>query len=70
MTTDSSDIRAKLDALGERRKAQKESDTKLAKDVEEALREAYGHVSVSEAARRLRIHRTTIYRVYHPHDDA
>lgn len=36
------------------------------KDTEEALREAYGNVPVSEAADRLHLHRTTVYRVYGP----
>jgi transcriptional regulator of acetoin/glycerol metabolism len=61
------DIRAELRALGERRNAKEQDDKELAEEVEKALRKAYGHVTVAEAARLLHMHRTTVYRVYHPH---
>lgn len=67
MATALSDIRTELAALGERREAQDASDAQLAKEVERTLRRAYGKVPVAEAARLLRMHRTTVYRVYHPH---
>lgn len=62
------DILTELDALGTRREEHDEAGQKLAKDTEKALRRAYGTVSVAEAARRLHIHRTTVYRVYSPHE--
>lgn len=67
MTMDSGEIREKLRTLGERRKQMKADEDELSTEVEEALREAYGHVSVTEAADLLGMHRTTIYRVYEPH---
>jgi transcriptional regulator of acetoin/glycerol metabolism len=62
-----SDIRDELRALGERRKLAAKDESKLASDIERVLRRAYGKVTVSEAANLLGIHRTTVYRVYHPH---
>lgn len=62
-----SDIREELRALGERRKVAAKDESKLAADTERVLRRAYGKVTVSEAANLLGIHRTTVYRVYHPH---
>lgn len=67
MTTDSAEIREKLRKLGERRTQQQSDRENLSTEVEEALREAYGHISVTEAAELLKIHRTTVYRVYEPH---
>lgn len=64
----SKDIRVELAELGERRRRRAEDDADLAKDVERTLRRAYGKVPVAEAARLVGIHRTTVYRVYHPHD--
>lgn len=61
------EIRRKLDALGKRRATLDEKDEKLADEVKELLKLAYGHISVSEAADRLKMHRTTVYRVYKPH---
>lgn len=60
-------IRDELAALGQQRKQRDADDKKLATDINKALRRAYGKVSVSEAARLLDMHRTTVYRVYHPH---
>lgn len=68
MATDSaSDIRRRLDALGARRARLKASEDELKEEVEEVLRDAYGIVTVEEAAQRLKLHRTTVYRVYKPH---
>jgi transcriptional regulator of acetoin/glycerol metabolism len=62
------DIRAELVKLGKRReKLDKDSDH-LADEVTKALRRAYGKIPVAEAARLLNIHRTTVYRVYSPHE--
>lgn len=69
MTTvakDEKEIRARLKRLGARRERQMEHETALATEVEDALREAYGVISVAEAARILKLHRTTVYRVYRP----
>lgn len=63
----SPDIREELKALGERRKQNSADEEAIAKDVERTLKRAYGKVTVSEAAKLLGIHRTTVYRVYHPH---
>lgn len=62
------EILKELDTLGERRTKHDAETAKLAKDTEKALRRAYGVVSVAEAARRCGIHRTTVYRVYSPHE--
>lgn len=69
MATDSADeLRAELAAIGDRRRAHEVEDRQLAKDTEKALRRAYGKISVSEAARLTAMHRTTVYRVYGPHE--
>ena len=60
-------IRERVRALGERRTQHLAEGDELSAEVEEALREAYGHISVTEAAQLLHIHRTTVYRVYEPH---
>lgn len=60
------DIRKRLSALGKRRKALAKDEADLMEDTEEALRDAYGVVPVSEAARLVDLHRTTVYRVYGP----
>lgn len=57
-----------MDALGRRSEQLDEDRDQLAKDREEVLRRGYGEVPVAEAARRLKIHRTTVYRVYAPHE--
>lgn len=67
MATASSDIRADLKELGKRRKALDKDTLKLSNDVERALKRAQGEVSVTEAAKLLGMHRTTVYRVYAPH---
>lgn len=65
MATDSADaIRAKLDDLGLRREARDAGDRKLAEEIREAVAEAKGLIPATEQADRLRIHRTTFYRVY------
>lgn len=61
------DIRDELRALGERRKQRAADDKAMAEEVEAALRRAYGKISVTEAAELVGLHRTTVYRVYHPH---
>jgi hypothetical protein len=67
MATDSADaIRAELDALGERREALNLSEEALMAEVENVVGRAYGIIPVTECARRLKMHRTTVYRVYHP----
>lgn len=62
-----SDIRQELAALGEERLKMDKDEGELAKKVRKALGKAYGKVSVTEAANLLHIHRTTVYRVYKPH---
>lgn len=66
MVTDSEvDIRERLDELGRRRTTQDATDKELAKEIRAILPEAEAKgIGVSEAARRLNVHRTTIYRVY------
>lgn len=68
MATDSEvDIRDRLDELGARRAAHDASDKELVKEIKKALNDAEAAgVSISEIARRLNVHRTTIYRVYKP----
>lgn len=61
------EIRKRLDALGKRRARIDADEAKLMEETEKLLREAHGVIPVSEAAKRLRIHRTTVYRVYRPH---
>lgn len=63
---DTEAIRAKLDALGERREEQDAAEDELATDTKEALAlaEADPAISTTEAAKRLKLHRTTLYRVY------
>lgn len=60
-------LRAALDELGERREKLNAEDEELMKDVTEVLGHAYSVVPVTECATRLKMHRTTVYRVYHPH---
>lgn len=64
MATDSSDIRDLLDTLGERRTQHDQDGDQLTKDINKALAKARGKVSMTEAADRLHLHRTTLYRVY------
>jgi ActR/RegA family two-component response regulator len=63
-TTDARTIRKKLRDLGKRRKAQVKADEKLTKEIRQALEEADGQLTVSEQAKLLSLHRTTLYRVY------
>lgn len=60
-------IKAELRELGKRRQSLDKDEATLAAEVERALRRAYGKISVTEAADLLGMHRTTVYRVYHPH---
>lgn len=71
MATDSShrppddeDIRDKLDRLGRERTELNERDMDLHDDIAAAIEESRGVVPKAEAARRLGLHRTTLYRVY------
>lgn len=66
----SKEIRARLKRLGARRKKLGTDQAMLADEVRAALGEAYGEVPVAEAARLLNLHRTTVYRVYEPHERA
>lgn len=69
MPTDSeSDSRDELKKLGARRKKLEADRAKLATDTQDALNRSYGSVPVAEAARLLHMHRTTVYRVYEPHE--
>lgn len=65
-----SEIRAELTKLGKRRVKLQADETKLSDEVRDALDRAYGTVPVAEAARLLHLHRTTVYRVYEPHEQA
>lgn len=67
-SVDLNKLRAELDEIGARRKEQKKVEQKLTKETVALLRKAYGHLTVEEMARRTGMHRTTLYRVYHPHD--
>lgn len=68
MATDSRDIREELRELGQERNRIVADELDLAPRIEDALARAResGEVSVSEAARLLGLHRTTLYRVYRP----
>lgn len=66
----SDELRAELARLGARRKRLETAQDTLSDDVRDALGRAYGKVSVTEAARLLHLHRTTVYRVYEPHGRA
>lgn len=70
MASDADRCRTELAALGARRDELQKVEGVLASEVTAALGRAYGTVSVAEAARLLKIHRTTVYRVYHPHNKA
>lgn len=60
-------LRERLSILGEIRQALDAEDAELTQDVTEALGHAYNVIPVTECAERLKMHRTTVYRVYHPH---
>lgn len=62
-----SSLRRELDALGRRRERLDKRDEELAEEVKTVLGRAFGRISMSEAADRLKMHRTTVYRVYKPH---
>lgn len=65
MATDYADeLRAELDALGQER-AQAEADEEaLTERIKAAVGRAEGRLPVTEVAERLKLHRTTLYRVY------
>lgn len=60
-------LRERLSIYGQLRAAQKSDEETLMGEVEVELAQAYGIIPVSEAANLLGMHRTTVYRVYHPH---
>lgn len=62
------DLRARLQALGERRTKLEDEDAELAEEIRQALAEVESTPDVSkvEAAKYLKMHRTTLYRVYGP----
>lgn len=65
MATDSADaLRIRLDALGRERAELNEQEMQLSEDISAVLKDAKGVIPKSEAARRLGLHRTTLYRVY------
>jgi transcriptional regulator of acetoin/glycerol metabolism len=64
MATDFADIREELASLGEQRQALDTKDDELTKQIKDALGRASGQVSMKEAADLLKLHRTTLYRVY------
>jgi hypothetical protein len=60
---------AELTELGNRRQKHEDEDAELAEEIRQALARVEatnGAVSKVEAARRLKMHRTTLYRVYGP----
>lgn len=57
-------VRRKLRELGKRRSQAERTDAQLTRDIQKALAEADGKISVSEQAKLLKLHRTTLYRVY------
>lgn len=57
-------LRARLDNLGRKRAELTEDEMQLSEDISSALRDAKGVIPKSESARRLGLHRTTLYRVY------
>ena len=63
---ESVDVRDRLRSLGERRAQLNSDGSSLASEISDALAAADGIVSMSEAARLLGVHRTTLYRVYLP----
>jgi ActR/RegA family two-component response regulator len=67
MATDSREadaLRARLDDLGRKRSELTEDEMQLSEEITSVLRDAKGVIPKSEAARRLGLHRTTLYRVY------
>lgn len=65
MTAQPPDARRELAELGQRRAARDEEDKELAEEIRAVLARAPDEgVTVSEAARLLGVHRTTLYRVY------
>lgn len=62
-------LRAQLTELGQRRQRHEDEDAELAGEIRQALAAVEGSegaVSKTEAARLLKMHRTTLYRVYGP----
>lgn len=68
MAATADDVRVRLRSLGQRRRRLRTREEELSDEVTQALREAVDVISVAEASRLLGIHRTTVYRVYHPHE--
>lgn len=67
MDSTADEVRFRLRSLGQRRRRLREREEELSEEVTDALRDAVDVISVAEASRLLGIHRTTVYRVYHPH---
>jgi transcriptional regulator of acetoin/glycerol metabolism len=63
-TASTPDIRRRLRSLGKRRARMEREDEVLTKDIQQALEDAEGLLSVTEQAELLGLHRTTLYRVY------
>lgn len=68
MASATNKIEQELRALGRRRKKMQSDEAELVRDMETTLKRAYGKVPVAEAARLVGVHRTTVYRVYAPHN--
>lgn len=59
------DIREELDELGRRRDKLDSDEESLRKDTRKALRKARGEsVPIAEAARRVKLNRSTVYELY------
>lgn len=57
-------IREELRELGQQRKSLDKKDEQLTTKIKRALAKADGKLSVTEQAELLKLHRTTLYRVY------
>lgn len=69
VSVDPEQIRAELDAIGDRRQALGGQEDDLRKDTREALRKAKGVVPRAEAARRVGLNRSTVYELYLGEDE-
>lgn len=62
------EARRKLRNIGKRRKRHDAAGDKLATDTAKVLAETRGIVSTSEAARLVKLNRSTVYQVYRPNE--